>query len=227
VGKRFENEDWSGAYFHNVDFSGSRVQEGNFDGASFSGFAGSLKINGFEVWPLIEAELVRVHPEYAEVRRPPLDAEGCGRAVDVVLGQLDETTARVMNLSDEQRRQRVDDEWSALESMRHLVYVIDVWLRTVIRGEADALDPIGLPNTADPPIDPDVDPTFEDVHAVWMQRADLLRTYVHAIDPDELDHPPAGPDYEPSIRDALWVIFYELWWHNHYMTRDLATLQSS
>jgi len=227
VAKRFEDEDWSGAYFHNVDFSGARVQEGNFDGASFSGYAGSLKINGFEVWPLIEAELIRVHPEYAEFRSPQEYPNGCRRALDIVLGQLDETTKRAGNLPDERRRERVADEWSALETIRHLVYVIDVWLRTVIRGEPDALDPIGLPNTAGAPIDPERDPSFEEVLAAWQHRADLIRTYVAGVDSDELDRPPAGPDFEPSIRDALWVIFYELWWHNYYMARDLAVLELS
>jgi hypothetical protein len=227
VAKRFEDEDWSGAYFHNVDFSGARVQEGNFDGASFSGYAGSLKVNGFEVWPLIEAELIRIHPEYAHFQSPPKDPDACRRATGLVLAQLDETTKRAGALPDERRRERVDDEWSALETMRHLVYVIDVWLRTVIRGESDALDPIGLPNTAGPAIDPDLDPSFEIVLAAWQNRADLVRTYVDRVDSDELDRPPAGPDFEPSIRDALWVLLYELWWHNHYMTRDLDALESS
>lgn len=225
VTKRFEGEDWSGAYFHNVDLSGSRIQEGNFDGARFSGFVGSLTINGFAVWPLIQAELVRLHPEYAELR--PDDVPGCRRALDIVLGQLEQTIARAAELPDEKRRERVDDEWSALESMRHLVFVIDLWLRTVIRGERDALDPVGLPNTADAPIDPNADPGFEKVLGAWKGRREMLRSYVAEVDSAQLDLPPATPDYESSIREALWVIFEELWWHNQYMARDLAVLAPS
>ena len=219
--KRFEDEDWSGASFHNINFSGARIQEANLDGASFSGFVGSMTVNGVRIWPLIAAELARLHPERAKLR--PDDAAGCREALDTVDAQLEETISRARKLTGMQQRERVNDEWSATQTVQHLVYVIDKWLGHIIKG-VEQLHPIGLPNTADGfnPVDPGADPTFDEAVEVWASRKGQLRAFL--ADPD-LDATTAH--YDMPVRDALHVIFDELWWHNQYMARDLSILEGA
>jgi hypothetical protein len=40
--------------------------------------------------------------------------------------RLDATTSRLVSFTEDERQQRVDDEWSAVESLRHLVLTIDL-----------------------------------------------------------------------------------------------------
>lgn len=54
--KRIENEDWSGARLRNINLTGAKGAEMNLDHADLSGYIGGLKINGYEVGPLIHAE---------------------------------------------------------------------------------------------------------------------------------------------------------------------------
>ena len=83
--------------------------------------------------------------------------------------RLDTTIRRLGLFTEDERHGRVDDEWSAVESLRHLVLIIDLWLSKAIIGEHDPFDPIALPPTFMPPklfpdssIDPDAQPTYED-----------------------------------------------------------------
>ena len=96
--KRFDGEDWSGAFLHNINFQDAKIREANLDGASFGGYVGSMTVNGIAVWPLMEAELMRRHPEYAKLKvSTPV---GCREALSIVTSQLDETIARALALPE-------------------------------------------------------------------------------------------------------------------------------
>jgi hypothetical protein len=228
--QRIENQDWSGARFNNIDFTGAKIVEGNFDGADFNGYVGTLKVNGIHVWPLIDAELNRRHPERAKLR--PSDPEGCREALAIIEGQLDQTWKRARALTEDQRNERVDEEWSVVETTRHLVLVIDAWLGKNIKGEEDPYHPIALPPTSmprkppDTSIDPDAHPAFEEALDVWDGRLGSLREFVDSITPEELERPIDNP-YDPNVRAALWVIFEELWAHNQFMNRDMSVLEDA
>jgi hypothetical protein len=220
VTKLFDGEDWSNQTLHNINFENARVQEANLDGSSFSGYVGSMKVNGFVIWPLIEAELTRLHPEYPKLK--VADVASCREALEIVLSQLDATFARARALPEAKRRERVDDEWSVIETVRHLVYVIDKWLTFIIEGGDDATDPIALPNTADAPIDPNADPSFDEAAAAWRDRRAHLEAYVGELSSDELER---NVRYGIPALHGMNVIFSELWWHNRYMARDLEVLE--
>ena len=94
---------------------------------------------------------------------------GAARAsTDQARGRLEATILRASSFTEDERQQRVDDEWSVIESLRHLVLVIDLWLTKAVLGEHDPFHPIALPPTFMPPklfpessIDPDARPSFD------------------------------------------------------------------
>jgi hypothetical protein len=146
--------------------------------------------------------------------------------------RLDTTIRRLSSFTEDERRQRVDDEWSAVESLRHLVLVIDLWLSKTILGQHDPFDPIALPPTFMPPklfpdssIDPDARPSFDDTCAVLRERMDRLHRYVDELTSDELSRPIEA--HAHTVGGALDVIFTELAAHDHFVNRDLDQLEAA
>jgi hypothetical protein len=139
------------------------------------------------------------------------------------------TIERIGSLPEADRHRGVNGEWSAVESLRHLVLVIDLWLSKAIRGAADPFHPIALPPTFMPPtlpgssIDPDARPTFDEACAVLHGRIADLRGYVDALTPDELGR--SIQAHAGTVAGALGVIFDELAAHDGFVNRDLERLE--
>ena len=138
---------------------------------------------------------------------------------------------RVSSFRDDDRHRRVNDEWSAVESLRHLVLVIDIWLSKAILGQPDPFHPIGLPPSFMPPklpgssIDPEARPAFDEACQVLHGRIAGLRTYVDALTQEELDR--SINAHVGSVAGALGVLFDELAAHNRFVNRDLDLIESS
>jgi hypothetical protein len=138
---------------------------------------------------------------------------------------------RASSLPDGDRHRRVDDEWSTVESLRHLVLLIDLWLSMAILGQADPFHPMGLPPSFMPPklpgssIDPEARPTFDEACQVLRERVAALRTYTGALTQEELDR--SIEAHAGTVAGALGVLFEELTAHNRFINRDLDRMQSS
>jgi hypothetical protein len=231
---RASDRDFSNQKLRNVDFSNARIIGANLINASFEGDIYGLRINTVEVAPLVAAELERLHPERKELFTTT--PEGMKHAYDIVFGLLDATFDRALGFTEAQRNERVDDEWSTVETIRHLVFAVDAWIQRVVLGREDPFDPIGLPfSEMNPAIrvscDPDARPTFEEAVAVWKDRERIIREVLDGLTPEELDrrivvsgegYPAAG--LETQVIGPLWTIIEESWWHNRFMNRDLDTL---
>jgi hypothetical protein len=113
--QRFDGTDLAGAVFRDVDLSG----------ATITGLISGLTINEVEVEPLITAELDRRHPERILLRSD--DPDDLRQGWSLVRDQWTATIQRVEQLPPSLQRQRVDGEWSVLETLRHLVFVADDW----------------------------------------------------------------------------------------------------
>lgn len=229
--------DFSNKKLRNVDFTNARIVGASMVNASFEGEIYGLKINGIEVQPLITGELERRYPERKELFTTT--PEGMKRAYDIVFGQLDATFDRARRLTEEQRNQRVDDEWSVVETIRHLVFAVDSWILRTVLGMADPYDPIGLPFTEMRPTpgvtcDPQARPSFEEAVEVWKTREEIVRDVIDALTPQELErkitvtgdgYPEAG--LETQVIGPLWTILEEAWWHNRFMNRDMDVLEGA
>jgi hypothetical protein len=146
--------------------------------------------------------------------------------------QLEGTIARAASFSEDERRQRVDDEWCTVESLQHLVLVVDLWLSLTILGEQDPFDPMALPPTFMPrtlfpgtSIDPDAQPSFEEACAVVRGRFASLCGYVDTLTAAELARPVKA--HAGTVGGALNVIYTELAAHDSFINRDLDHIEAS
>ncbi len=138
---------------------------------------------------------------------------------------------RAVSFSDEELHRSVDGEWSTVDSLRHVVLVVDLWLSKAILGESDPFHPIALPPTFMPPrlpgssIDPDARPTFDEACDVVRGRLVSVRTYVDELTPDELGRPVEA--HAKTVGGALSVLFGEMKAHTRYINRDLDIIEGS
>jgi hypothetical protein len=164
-------------------------------------------------------------------RNVPADARDGQKHVTTVTDLLETSIARASTFTEEERNQRVDDEWSMVESLRHIVFVVDVWLGRTIKGEEDPFHPIGIPPHFVPrklpgsSIDPDVDPTFDEACDVLRGRLATLDEFCSALTMDELARPIGG--HAETVAGGLGVIFDELTFHNGFINRDLDKIEKA
>ncbi len=130
-------------------------------------------------------------------RRPTITAR-CGTRSN---GLWSDTVARAERLLEPARHERVDDEWSFVETLRHLVFVTDAWASRTILDQPMPYHRLGLTQTSCPPadaaalgIDLDACPSFAEVMQVRADRMALVRA------PPLRDARPHGPGraLEPS-----------------------------
>ena len=84
----------------------------------------------------------------------------------------------------------VNDEWSFVQTLRHLVFAIDKWFTAPVLGEP--FDPIGLPNSGSvdfpwPGLDGTLTPSYEDAMAVRDGRAASVRGYLESVTMADLE----------------------------------------
>ncbi|MGI8867688.1 MAG: pentapeptide repeat-containing protein [Mycobacteriales bacterium] len=127
--------DLAGVRLRNVNLEGAKLSEALLVNARLCGLITGLVINNVEVAPLIEAELNRREPDRALMT--PVDLAGVRRAWEIVRRRWDETRERAAALPEPLLHQRVDDEWSFLETVRHLIMVIDGCIGSAILGRSD------------------------------------------------------------------------------------------
>jgi hypothetical protein len=242
----FEGEDLRGVRYVDCQLDGSEFREVTLVGARFIGsvlidveidaLVQNVTVNGVDVVPLVEAELDRRHPERVALR--PTDVAGVLAAIDVVDDFWAPTIDRVRALPENVRYERVHDEWSFVETLRHLIHVYDGWFGRAVLGEAEPYNPLGLTasflDPADFGIDPDLRPALDDVLAARRHRQQQLRDHVRALGDNDLTatipaHGVLGfpPQEERSTLDCLRVIFDEEWAHHRFAVRDLTELEGT
>ena len=243
-GSRFERVDLSGAQLSNVDLSGARFRDVDLSGAvirgvelvgvEIDGEIENVTINGVDIGPLINAELDRRYPDRAKMR--PADPAGFREAWDV-LGRLwGETVEQARSLPPGLLHESVDGEWSFIETLRHLVFATDAWIRRAILGDPSPWDPLGLPwdgmpETPGVPRDRGARPSLDTVLELRRDRMSTVRQVIEGLTVESLDSqtkPVEGPGWPPprsfSVRECLLVILNEEWEHRLYAERDLDAL---
>src|ERR1700719_4665886 len=100
------------------------------------------------------------------------------------------TVEQAQSLPDQALNRRVDDEWSFVETVRHLVFAIDKWFTASVLGVG--FDPIGLPNTGAidfpwPGLDLERRPSVADALAVHSDRATRFGAFLDSVQPVDLD----------------------------------------
>jgi hypothetical protein len=138
------------------------------------------------------------------------------------------TEIRALALSEGQLRQPVANEWSFVETVRHLVFAMDKWFTAAVLGGRFA--PIGLPNTSSvdfpwPDLDLSLDPAASDALAVRRDRVARFREFLTTITPGDLQRSVAVLENGTnSVEACIQVVFEEEFWHMRYARRDLEQL---
>jgi uncharacterized damage-inducible protein DinB len=241
---RFERVDLSRAEFHAVDLSRARLRGVDLSGvvmrgvelvdASIDGYIRNLVVNGVAVAPLVQAELDRRDPERVKMR--PTDPAGFREAWDIIERRWDDTVTRARTLSADQLHESVDGEWSFIETLRHLVFATDAWVRRAVLGDPAPWDPLDLPwdempETPGIPRDRAARPSLEEVLALRHDRMATVREVVAGLTEESLAAhtvPVDGPGWPPSqsfpVRECLVIVLDEEWHHRQYAERDLDAL---
>jgi hypothetical protein len=168
----------------------------------------------------------------------PADADGFREAWDIVERLWHSTLERGRRLPAELLHERVEGEWSFIETLRHLVFATDAWVRRAILGEPSPWDPLDLPHDEMPdepsiPRDRSARPSLDEVFALRAGRMSTVRGLIADLTDEtlgEMTEPILEPGYpEPesfAVRDCLEVILSEEWEHRLYAERDLDVLES-
>lgn len=163
------------------------------------------------------------------------DPAGLAAAWAMVEERWQETVTLARQLPARLLHERVDEEWSFVETLRHLVMATDCWLCRMVKGMARPYHPWGLAGSwlEEPTtwgIDPAAKPSLEEVLALRRRRMDEVRETVASLSADELERicrPPGSPGHpteEHTVIKCLHVVLDEEWEHNRYATRDLLVL---
>ncbi|MDF2731444.1 MAG: pentapeptide repeat protein [Desertimonas sp.] len=237
-GAQFVDRDMTGARFREVALTGAQFRGVELVDAEIDGYVRNLVVNGVDVMPLVTAELDRLHPERVLLRSD--DPEELRRGWAELETMWAATTARISALPDELRHRSIDDEYSAVETLRHLIFDTDAWLGRAILGAAAPWHPWGLAaagmdDQAAMGLDPDANPSFEDVRAVRDERQRMVRDFLATATPKTLQAPGvqvAGPGWPPpdpqrTSLEAIHVILDEEWAHRRFAERDLDAMDNS
>lgn len=237
-----------GGSIHLSDLAGLEIRDCPVDGmkivdcygadVSLGGDFERLVVNDVDVTAYVEGELDRLHPARVLAREASTPAD-FRAAWDVIEAMWAATRERARRLPDSSIHERVDDEWSFVETQRHLLFAADAWLGNAVLEEDTPYHPLGFPAGCTPPEDAaelgltiDAAPTLEEVLEPRLARMAVVRRVVESLTVAELDRVcarrPAGfyPDREYVVRGCLTVVLQEEAEHHRYAVRDLAVLES-
>jgi len=233
--KKYVDEDLTGVEFRECDLSGANLVGVVMQDVVIDGLVTNLVVNGVEVTDYVEAELDRRHPVRLLIRSDePTELRQAWR---VLRADWAATIGRIRRTPDIEHRS-VNDEWSAVETMRHLVFVHDSWFRRCCLGSTEAFTPMGL----GPPFvreeqgrDPSAHPSLDEVVAVRDAQAAEMESWLDAVTPEQLTARAPIPDdgrWPPyatgrSVRQCLGTVLDEEWAHHGFCVRDLDLIEQS
>jgi hypothetical protein len=237
-GASFMVADLGGAKFVDCDLSNVKIVDSYLVDVNVSGYVGNFVVNGVDITAYVDSELDRRHPERVQLRGMHT-ADDYRAMWDTIERLWSETVARAERLPEPALYERVDDEWSFVETLRHLVYITDSWASRTVLDEPMPYHRLGLPQTAYAPADAaaigmdlDARPSFAEVMRVRADRMALVRRIVDGLTDTELERPctrapaPGYPDESRSVAECIGVVMEEECEHHRYAVRDLAVLES-
>ncbi len=230
-GASFGRVSFKGATFRSSDLSGVKMRSvdvGGLDIDSHDLFFGSLIVNGVDVVPFVEAELNRQFPgRELQKAQTPEGLRGAWTAVQAAWQTTVSETSRDMVDA------HVEDEWSLVETLRHLILATDCWLNGAILGAKQPFHEIGLIFTGAAEMGFDVSmfrtevPAYDEILAVRSEKQQRVTDFLSTVTPEQLAEErqdPWGGDWRPTVGDCVRVILEEEWAHLRYIRRDLALL---
>jgi len=228
AGAVFWGADLTGARFRDVNFTDVKISHAWLVNVDIDALVDTVVINGVDVTAYVN-EHDPWYPLRGMLRAP--DPEGMRATWAALEDEWAKTIARARALPEESLYESVNDEWSFVQTLRHLVMAMDKWFTAPILGEG--FHPIGLPNTGSvdfpwPGLDYDLTPSFADALAVRADRAKRFRDYLASVTTTDLTRPVDVLENGTNpVHECIYTVFEEEFWHNRYALRDLAQLEAA
>jgi hypothetical protein len=156
----------------------------------------------------------------------------------VLAGLWAEAIERAGRLPEDARQARVDDEWSFVETLRHLLFATDAWAGRAVLDAERPYHPWGFPASgyADDDavaigLDLGARPSFDDVVAARATRVATVTAILDSLTDADLERVcrrspgPGYPELERTVRQCMKVVLREECEHGRYVRRDLAVLE--
>jgi hypothetical protein len=228
AGAVFWGADLKGALFRDVDLTGARISHAWFVDVEVDALIDRVVINGVDVtafvnegdpWYPLRSMLRASTPEEMRAAWAALEAEWAN------------TIVRAHALPEETLHESVDGEWSFVQTLRHLVFAMDKWFTAPVLG--DGFHPMGMPNSGSvdfpwPGLQYDLTVSVDEALVVRADRAARFRDHLASVTEADLERPVDVLENGPHpVRECIYTVFEEEFWHNRYALRDLAKLQGS
>ncbi len=233
-GATLRDVDLSGAQIRGTSLIGSRLRGVELGNVEIYGELRNVVVNGVDIAPLVEAELNRRMPERAKMR--PDDSDGF-RAAWAILERLWEgTVERARTFPAATLHRSVDDEWSFIQTLRHLNFASAAWVGRMILGNTSPWHQLDLPWDEAPgwdgiPWDREARPSLDEVLTVRRERQAMVRRVMESLTDEQLaadvTRTERGwPQVENfPFKECLRIVLNEEWEHRLYAERDLPSLE--
>lgn len=243
-GASFTQVFFNDARLHLVDLTGvqirgaylkqARLRSVELCDVEISGELHNVVVNGVDIAPLVDAELNRRMPERAKMR--PDDSDGFREAFASLERLWEGTVARARTLGEPALHRSVDDEWSFIETLRHLGFASAAWVGRMVLGNVAPWHPLDLPWDEAPgwdgiPWDREVRPSLDEVLVVRRERQTMVRHVMEALTDEQLaseitrTEPGWPQEKDFPFKECLHIVLNEEWEHRQYAERDLTTLE--
>lgn len=237
--REYTEENLSGARFRRVDLRGVLLEGARLRGVELVdvdiyGELRSVSVNGVDIAPLVEAELNRRMPDRAKMR--PTDTEGFREAWTILERLWAGTVERARTFPEEDLHRSVDEEWSFIQTLRHLGFASAAWVGRMVLGNVAPWHPLDLPWDEAPgwdgiPWDRGARPSLDEVLALRRQRQQMVREVLESLTDEQLGTTvtrtePGWPQAEDfPLAECLSIVLNEEWEHRLYAERDLTELE--
>ena len=123
---------------------------------------------------------------------------------------------------------------SAVQTLRHLIFVHDSWFRRCCLGSTNLFTPMGIGPSVEPyrqahGLDLSLEPSLDEVATMRQAQAAELESWLESVTPEQLAATAPVPDddvWPPyargrTVRQCLGTVLNEQWEHHRFTSRDL------
>ncbi len=228
AGSVFWGADLRGATFRDVDLTGVSISHAWLVDVNIDALVDRMVINGVDVTDFVN-ERDPWYPLRAMLRAA--DPAGMRETWAALEAEWATTINLASSLPDASLHESVDGEWSFVQTLRHIVFAIDKWFTVPVLGEP--FHPIGLPNSGSvdfpwPDVDQALQPSVAEALAARADRAERVADFLATMTAADLDRSVDILENGPHpLRECIYTVFEEPFWHNRYARRDLDRLLAS